>query len=147
MASWRETTPQPVQDDLDNLWSSGMELATSLLEKNGEFFPFGMTMDLDGQIAIMGADPGLGEQPPSMKVLEFLYDVAAGTREGYRAVAFMADMRVNGADAIGAELEHRDGGPALLVYLPYAKKGLVKKSYSYGQMGVSSGTRRVWQES
>ncbi len=147
MASWRDTTPQPVQDDLDTLLSSGMELARSLLEKNGEFYPFGMTMDLDGELAILGADPGFGEHPPSTEVLELLYDAAQSAKEKYRAVAFMADVRVGGADAIGAEIEHRDGGPAIQVHLPYTKKGLVRKSYNYRQTGASPGTRRVWQDS
>lgn len=44
------------------------------------------------------------------------------------------------------EAEHRDGGPALVVLMPYAKKGLVKKTVTYGQMSASSGERRIWQQ-
>jgi hypothetical protein len=146
MASWRDTTPQPVQDDLDAVVSSALDSALSMLTKRGEFFPFGVTVSGDGDVALAAADPGLGEHPDSTSVLASLYAGAAGNRAAFRAAAFAADVRANGGDAVRVEAEHRDGGPALVVLMPYAKKGLVKKTVAYGQMSVSAGERRVWEQ-
>ena len=146
MASWRDTTPQPVQDDLDAVVSTALDAALSMLSKRGEFFPFGVTVDGDGEVALAAADPGLGADPDSNSVLASLYAAATGNRAAYRAAAFAADVRANGGDAVRVEAEHRDGGPALVVLMPYAKKGLVKKTVTYGQMSASSGERRIWQQ-
>jgi len=146
MASWRDTAPQPVQDDLDAVVSTALDAALSMLTKRGEFFPFGVTVTAEGDIALAAADPGLGEHPDSNSVLASLYAGATGNRAAYRSAAFAADVRANGGDAVRVEAEHRDGGPALVVLMPYAKKGLVKKTVTYGQMSVSSGERRVWEQ-
>lgn len=69
MASWRDTTPQPVQDDLDAVVSTALDAALSMLSKGGEFFPFGVTVDGDGGVALAATDPGLGEHPDSNSVL------------------------------------------------------------------------------
>ena len=73
MASWRDTTPQQVQDDLDGVVSTALDAALSLLTKNGQFFPFGVTVSDEGDIAMAAADPGLGERPDSTAVLDGLY--------------------------------------------------------------------------
>jgi len=144
MASWRDTTPQAAQDDLDAMLSMALDAALNLLTKNGEFFPFGVTVGQDGQVGLAAADPALGEKPDSTAVLANLYAGAAANREGYRATAFVADVTANGSHAIRVEAEHRDGGPALVVLMPYQRKGLVKKVVTYGQMSAAAGERRIW---
>jgi hypothetical protein len=55
--------PPDVQADLEDVINEALSLAQHLLEKNGEFFPCGVTMDLAGEIAVAAADPGQGEHP------------------------------------------------------------------------------------
>lgn len=31
-----------------------------------------------------------------------------------------------------------------MILMPYQRKGLVKKTVTYGQMAVSEGSRRIW---
>jgi len=145
MPSWREATPQSVQDDLDGVVTAALNAAQDLLTKNGEFFPFILTLSASGDMGLAAAEPGLGEQPASLAVLDGLYAGALGSREAYRAVGFVADVKANGGDAVRVEAEHRDGGPALVILMPYQRKGLVKK-VTYGQMTAGPGERRVWTE-
>jgi len=77
-------------------------------------------------------------------VLASLYAGTSGNRGACRAAAFVADVRANGSDAVRVEAEHRDGGPGLLILMPYQRKGLVKKVVTYGQMTAGPGERRVW---
>ena len=77
MTSWGATTPQAAQDDLDALVKLASDWAQHLLKKYGEFLPFGVNMDDQGQDGFFSADPGLGEHPASLEVLEVLYEVAS----------------------------------------------------------------------
>jgi len=133
-----------VQDDLDSALSAALDAALNLLTKNGEFFPFGVTVNDAGQVGLTAADPGLGEHPDSTAVLASLYAGTSDSRGAYRAAAFVADVRANGSDAVLVEAEHRDGGPCLLIVMPYQRKGLVKKIVTYGQMTAGPGEHRVW---
>jgi hypothetical protein len=144
VSAWRDTTSQAVQDDLDSLVTPAIDAAAQLLNKNGEFFPFCLTVGLDGELGFDHADPGLGEQPPSQAVLDFLYEGAAAQQDTLRALAFVADVRLEGSDAVRVELEHRDGGPGLAVLAPYALRGLVRKRARFGDLQLAKGTRHIW---
>jgi hypothetical protein len=50
--SWRDETPQEVQDDLDQLADESLSAATAFLEKSGELYPFGFRLPLDGGPAL-----------------------------------------------------------------------------------------------
>src|SRR4051794_19503471 len=67
--SWRDETPPQVQEDLDRLVDEALRAAQHFLEKNGEFYPFALSLDDDGTGQLSGADPGEGEHPPSESVL------------------------------------------------------------------------------
>jgi hypothetical protein len=131
---------------LDAVVTAALNAAQDLLTKNGEFFPFGITVAESGDVGLAAADPGLGEHPASLAVLDSLYAGAADRRDAYRAVGFVADVKANGSDAVRVEAEHRDGGPPLVVVMPYQRKGLVKKVITYGQMTAGPGERRIWTE-
>jgi hypothetical protein len=64
-------------------------------------------------------------------------------KDRFRATAVIADVTIldSDQDAIAVDLEHTDGF-ALTVHLPY-KKGRFFRIH-YGELRVSSGTRRVW---
>lgn len=141
--SWRDDTPEPVQDDLDLLANQALSAAQHLLEKNGEFYPFAFTLTADGAPQMAGADPGEGERPASQSVLDLLYDGAVAQRDGLRAAAFVAPVETSDGDAVRVEAEHRDGGPALTLLMPYRRKKL-RKAVEFGQLTAAEGVRRVW---
>jgi hypothetical protein len=141
--SWRDETAPAVHEDLDALADQALSAAQHLLEKNGEFNPFGVNLNDDGTAQMAAADPGEGERPPSSAVLNLLYDGAAAERDGLRAAAFAAPVETPDGDAVRVEIEHRDGGPALAVLLPYRRKKL-RKSFEYGQLAAEAGQRHVW---
>jgi hypothetical protein len=109
-----------------------------MLQKHGEFFPYGGTMTTAGEITSEAAYDGT-EQPPSQKLIEmmtqaFRQKAAAGQ---IRAAGICYDVRTippgqtEKTDAICASLEHQSG-QFVDVYLPY-KKGWFGK-IQFGQI-------------
>jgi hypothetical protein len=143
MTSCRNDTPQPVQDDLDGLAGARLDAAQHLLGKNGEFFPFGVTLSAEGDEQMVAADPSLGEHPESQAVLEVFYAGVLADRDTLRGAAFVSDVRVDGSDAISVRFEHRDGGPAMEIMQRYAKKRF-RGGIEYGATSVHSTDRRIW---
>ena len=141
--SWRAETAQEIQDDLDLLAAEGMAAARELLEINDEFFPFGLRLPATGDVELLDADPGLGEHPPAGAVLDFLREVSLTMREGARAMAIVVAIETQDGDAICVELEHRDGGPAVVVLLPYRRRA-IRRSFEYGELVAEESRRRVW---
>jgi hypothetical protein len=127
---------------MDALLSAALPFAKQQLAKHGEFFPYGVAMSLDGQIALVAGDTGT-ERPPSTEVLDILYEGLRSKAEENRGAAVVADVRLRGeeTDAIQVEVEHRDG-IALKVFLPYRKKRL--GGLETGQMRAEAGERRIW---
>jgi hypothetical protein len=114
MASWRDSAAQQAQDDLDGMLNAALPFAQQMLAKNGEFFPFGASLPADGEAKMEVSHPG-GERPESNAVLDLLVSGLRDKRDALRAVAIVADVRIQGgADAIRIELEHRDGGTSAL---------------------------------
>lgn len=144
MASWRDTSSEMAQDDLDGLLNAVLPLAEQTLAKHGEMFPFGATVDNDGQITMVAADLGSGEHPPSSQVLDAMYEGVRSERDVRRAAAFVADVRANGGDAIRVELEHREGA-AVVVLVAYSRARFTKK-LSLGEMSAGPGRVRTWNQ-
>jgi len=144
MTSWRDTTAQPAQDDLDALVKLGFDWAQRLLKKHGEFFPFGVDMDNQGRDGFFNADPGLGEQPAALEVLEVLYVVAASGSESWRAFGVVADITFNRSDAVRLVAEHRDVDTTFVFTMPYTRKGLLRKTVTYGEMTTVSDEKLTW---
>lgn len=145
MASWRDSASDQAQADLDGLLNAVLPFAQQQLEAHGEFLPFGATLGADGQIALAAADPGQGEHPESLSVLEALYDGVRADRGSRRAAAFVADVLIEDRDAIRVELEHAEG-TSIFVALPYSCSR-IRKSVTYGQMQAGAGHPRIWTES
>jgi hypothetical protein len=92
---------------------------------------------------MLASDPAAGERPLSEDVLGVLYD-GARSDSSLRAVAFVADVRFGGGDAIRVDLEHREG-VTLQVVIPYSRSHL-RKNLTLGQMRISRGEARIWVE-
>lgn len=121
-----------------------------MLSQHGEFFPFGATMDPQGNTAVVAGHTG-DEQPPSQEVIDLLVsgfrDQAA--KGEVKAVGVCLDVRITPSgtsgktDAICARLEHSTG-EAVEVYLPY-KKGMFAR-IKYGDLFAGPGETVVFQK-
>jgi hypothetical protein len=142
VASWRDVASQQAQDDLDGLSNTTLPFAKQMLEKSGEFFPFGATVAVSGETAFLAGDPGQGEHPRSTDVLSLLVDGLRIKRADLRAVATCFDVRLPDSDAVRVELEHQEG-QALAVMLPYKKKRL-GRGVEYGDLRAGVANKQVW---
>ena len=113
-----------------------------LIKQNGEFFPFGAQLNMDGKIVHLGASDGT-EHPPSNVLIGLMRQALssqakAGTLR-CSAIAYDAKVLPPGAeektDAVVIELEHRSGYNVTVIFpykfaphrvafsAPYAAKG------------------------
>ncbi len=145
MRSWRDSTPQAIQDDLDAVVNLALETAHDQVVKHGEFVPFGAGQDDDGLALTAGYDEAAGEPPESQVVLAAVLAGLQADRDRLRAAALVADVLAQGMTAIRVEAEHRDGGPALVVLLPY-RVTRFRKRVEFGQASARTGLRQVWAD-
>lgn len=111
--------------DCEELLNAAMPFAVQMLERDGEFFPFGNAMQSDGKIVAVGGYDGR-EHPHSAELMRLIKAgfVEAARRSEYRATALVYDVRVkapsNGdsSDAIAVSLNHRDQY-SVIVLFPY----------------------------
>ena len=142
MPSWRDTASQQCQDDLDGLLNMTLPFARQMLDKQGEFYPFGAVMSTGGEAGLLGADPDQGEHPASAAALAAMLAGIRDHRAGYRAAATCCDVRLPDSDAIRVELEHQEG-QAIAVLLPYKKKRFCR-GVEYGELCGATANRQVW---
>ncbi len=132
--------------DMDDLLNEAFHAAEDFLEKIGEFFPFIVTMDADGQIS--HEQEHLGEEPPAGDetidvLVEGLRQAAAKGR--YKATAVVSHAHIASPDgqyqeAIRAALEHRSE-PPVICYLPFKH---AKGKVEYGEIFAKRGERKVF---
>jgi hypothetical protein len=133
--------------DLDELLNEALDAAEQFLDKIGEFFPFVVTMNPDGEIS--HAQEHLGEDPPEPDetidvLIEGLKKTAAKGK--YKATALVSDAHNmpspngNYKDAICVSLEHR-AEPPVNCYLPYKH---INGKFEYGEVFAKRGERRVF---
>ena len=116
--------------DLNELFSAARSFAELMLSKEGEFIPFGVSMDVNGQVAMVAGDVG-DEHPQSAQVIVLLQDSfrESAMRDGaIRAAGVCLDVRLvppggdARSDAICVRLAHISG-EAIEVYVPYSSAG------------------------
>jgi len=134
--------------DLEELLNALIPFAQEMLAKNGEFYPFGASIDAQGEVIGQAADTG-EEQPDSNDVIAML---VAGMREEakrgeIRAAGICYDARVvppgktEKTDAIACRLEHASG-EAFVTFVPY-RKGFTGR-YKYDELFASEGDQAVF---
>jgi hypothetical protein len=111
-----------IRTDFNELVAPILGLAETMLEKEGEFRPFGARLAAGGQLALIDVSATL-DAPTNPLIVDALYatfrvEARAGT---IRACAVCWDAlvpRLEGGglmDAIAIGLEHRDGEPTILL--------------------------------
>lgn len=144
MTSWRDATSAEAQHELDSLLTAVLPFARQQLDAHGEFFPYGMVVGHDREARLVSAWDG-DDAPAPSELLQLLYIGVQQQAGDLRAAAFVANVAVDGADAIRVELEHREG-TAISVLLPYTKPRLGRSGIRYGELSAAPGERRVWPE-
>ena len=111
--------------DADRVLNAGISLALDKLVERGEFYPFGVALTREDQIAVLTTQE-TPARPTSEAFLGALHDALCdGARSGsFKAAAIVADFsferpRQSGEhDAIRVSLESA-AGEAVTCYLPY----------------------------
>jgi hypothetical protein len=142
MPSWRDSSSQQCQDDLDSLLNTALPFAQQMLEKRGGFYPFGAAMSASGEARLLAGDASRDDLPASTTVLASLLDGIRQARAKYRAIAICSDVRLTDSDAVRVELEHQEG-QAMAVLLPYKKKRFGRGA-EYGELRGGTAGRQVW---
>lgn len=118
MTTWRDTTSEHVQSDLDRLLNTVLPFADEMLRKHGEFYPYGAAITREGEEQVFAADPGEVEDPNPSEVLTSLVSGMSAEAHDLRAAALVSDVTSDKTDAIMVHLEHADS-MAITVLLPY----------------------------
>ena len=129
----------PVASDLDRLYDHGQKLAKQLLESNGEFYPFGISIDLKGELRYVAAQDATAldsAHPQSQDLIEILSTEfkRQANNGGIRASGICCDVYVTDPrspkkqDAIQCHLEHTNGD-SVDVFLPYIKASTGRMDY------------------
>lgn len=142
MTSWRDSGSEQTQNDLDGLLGASLPFAQEMLEKHGEFFPYACALSSSGETKLVAGDPGEGEQPSSVEVLQVLLEGLRAERDELRAAALVSDVRLAESDAIRVQVEHMEG-QAITVLLPYRKKRL-RRGVEFGESTAGQGDILVW---
>lgn len=149
-----QNEPESQKRDLERVLSAAVPFARQMLTKEGEFFPYGSSMNADGKIAAVGAQVG-NEHPKSAELIGLLRGAFQREAESgkIRACAVVYDTRVvppgktEKIDAIAVELDH-SGGMSIAVIYPYRlapdKKLTLGESYVVkGQGKIFAGSPRL----
>src|SRR3954468_16455819 len=117
-----DTIPQAVRDDYNTLLEQLLPFAEEMLGKHGEFYPFGMALDEDGEVVAYESD-GHGEMPPSEELIDSLVSIFLAKRpKENTGHGICFDRRIVQAglqtDTIMVMLEHADKH-ACQAFVPY----------------------------
>lgn len=143
MASWRDSASQQAQDDLDGLLDAALGFAQQQLEAHGEFYPYGVVVDEQGQQQMVAADSDV-ERPASSDLITRLIAALSERRDHLRAAAIVADVRVPelDSDAVRVTLEHSER-VALTVLLPYRTRRF-GRGVQYGELQAGPAAAFIW---
>lgn len=146
MTTWRDTTSEHVQSDLDRLLSTVLPFADEMLRKHGEFYPYGAAITRDGEEQVFAADPGEEEDPNPSEVLTSLVTGMSAEAAELRAAALVSDVTSDKTDAIMVHLEHADS-MAITVLVPYHRDSPDAEEIEYDDMAATPSEALIWRRS
>ena len=150
MTKTNDYISQDARQDYDQLLNALLPFAQQMLEKHGEFHPFGAAMMAGGEIVAAAGYDGT-EHPSPEQIVSLLID-------GFKADAGKGKIRAAGIcinasiqaidskkrlDAVQVSLDHTVGEPMDL-YLPY-RRGFLGR-YSYGEIKANVGSLSIFPE-
>lgn len=131
------------KQEVEELMSDLLPLAKRMLSEDGEFYPYGGCMTLEGKITHVGAQIKGTDKPKSEPLIELLredFKKAAGENK-CKATAIIFDVRIRPpgseekSDAIQVCLDHKDGYSAE-VFFPYRlEDGKIIYGSTFAQRG------------
>lgn len=145
MTTWRDTTSEHVQSDLDRLLNTVLPFADEMLRRHGEFYPYGAAITCEGEEQVFAADPGEVEDPNPSEVLTSLVQGMSAERNDLRAAALVSDVTSGRTDAVMVHLEHADS-MAITVVLPYRLAGQ-DDEVDYDEMAATPAEALIWRRS
>jgi hypothetical protein len=135
--------------DVELLLNELLPFAKQMLERYGEFHPFGGFLSTGGSVVHAGIDPTRSEHPDATDLIDSMTEDFRRRAERGEIVAtgIVADVRVPSPsepevmDAIQLRLEHRDAYAAE-VFVPYRIE--VGRSPTYLELFAQKGRRVVF---
>ena len=136
-----------VNEDIDMLSATAVELATEQIEKDGEFFPFALAIaidhdDDDDEIDVIeaGAEEE-GAEIGAEDAMDSLVAHFSENRDTFRAVAIVFDAEMDEEwDAITVLVAHSTG-KYVDVQAPYRISG---RKRIWGEIEQSDGSLEIW---
>jgi hypothetical protein len=133
--------------DCKSLVDAVMPLAKQMLDRKGDFSPYGAAMTADGRITSVGTNEGQA-LPASIAVIRDLKAVfIAGAKERkFKATALVYKVSITlpasgrQSDVVAVSLNHRDGSSVKLLF-PYT---IESKSAVVGQVIAQKGEADVF---
>jgi hypothetical protein len=128
--------------ECENLMNATLPFAEQMLQKHGEFFPYGSALKGNGEIVSVAGYDGR-ELPPSNDIIRLLKQgFVQGAKSGeYKASALVYDVKVTlpssgqKSDAIAVSLNHRESY-SVVVFFPYQlKNGKLTHGEVFAQKG------------
>lgn len=113
---------------MNELLNDAVEVASELLESNGEFEPFALALLGDGKILHLEAENADGNEVDSDQLVEHLLETLRERLPELRATAVVADVTLENEDAetvtsaIAVQMEHINDEP-VTCFLAYEFRG------------------------
>jgi hypothetical protein len=148
VTTWRDTTSEHVQSDLDRLLNTVLPFADEMLRKHGEFYPYGAAITREGEEQVFAADPGETEDPNPSEILTSLVNGMSEESNDLRAAALVSDVTSDRTDAVMVHLEHADS-MAITVLLPYriTDTDMAESDVEYDDMAATPAEALIWRRS
>jgi hypothetical protein len=133
--------------EAEQLMNDALPFAKQMLVKHGEFFPYGMAMQLDGKVTPVATNDGRNYPRSTDIIAELKRAFIEGARaRKYKATALVYDARVvvpktgSRSDAIAVSLDHRDGY-SVVVFFPYT---IEHSTLTIGEAFASKGEKGIF---
>ena len=148
VTTWRDTTSEHVQSDLDRLLNTALQFADEMLRRHGEFYPYGAAITREGEEQVFAADTTETEDPNPSEVLSSLVSGMSAESNELRAAALVSDVTSEKTDAIMVHLEHADS-MAITVLLPYrfADTTTEDTEVEYEDLAATPTEALIWRRS
>ena len=134
-------------EEIQDLLNFLLPHAERMLNEHGEFYPYAVALDADGEMSAVPTDVQ-SDNPDVGDVLVALHkDLREQAAEGtIRASAIAADVTLTDpdsgetTDAVQVELDHAEGDP-VDIYVPYETEG---DSIKFGELVAAQGREPVF---